>query len=154
MWSAVGGKTDFSRPQRVNFTYLMWWRHCVGGVVVLNSNQRALFWRRRFPGKFILEFTSERLGIWRGWVRRKRLILVCLRKFSFNEIRDNQRKVVEAYAWMIAPTGFGKSLVFWSLESLFSLLTDPTLPRSSFICHKTASWFLGSFQTKLSFFLA
>lgn len=57
-----------------------------------------------------------------------------LRKFSFNEIRDNQRKLVEAYAWMIAPTGFGKSLVFWSLESLFSLFTKSALPRSSLIC--------------------
>ena len=40
-----------------------------------------------------------------------------LRKFSFNEIRDNQREVVEAYlsdrdVWMIVPTSSGKSLVF------------------------------------------
>ena len=40
-----------------------------------------------------------------------------LRKFSFNEIIDNQRKIVETYlsdrdVWMIAPTSSGKSLVF------------------------------------------
>ena len=38
-------------------------------------------------------------------------------KFSFNKIRDNQRKVIEAHlsdrdVWMIAPTNLGKSLVF------------------------------------------
>ena len=42
----------------------------------------------------------------------KQAINFGLRKFSFKEIIDNQRKVVEVYAWMIAPTSFGKSLVF------------------------------------------
>ena len=111
----------------------MWCRRCVGGVVILNSDQRVLFWRPHFLAKFVLDFTSERLGIWRGGVRRKQLILV-LRKFSFNKIRYNQWKVVKAYAWMIAPTSFGKSLVFWSLESFLSLFTSSALPRSSFIC--------------------
>ena len=73
-----GARRTFLACNAWIFTYLMWGRRCVGGVVVLNSNQRVLFWRPHFLGKFVLDFTSERLGIWRGWVRRKRLILVCV----------------------------------------------------------------------------
>ena len=46
----------------------------------------------------------------------KEAIYFGLRKFSFNEIRDNQRKVEACLSdrdvWMIASTSPGKSLVF------------------------------------------
>ena len=131
------GRRTFLACNAWIFTYLMWWWRCVGCVVVWNSNQRALFGRSRFPGKFYLLIhiratrnvttmsTKEAINFW----------------FSFYEIRDNQRKVVGAYlsdrdVWMVAPTSSAKSLDFWSLESLLSLFTDPALPRSSFICDK------------------
>lgn len=86
-----------------------------------------------FPSKI-----CPRLHIWATrnmtGMSTKEAINLGLRKFSFNEIRYNQWKVVKAYAWMIAPTSFGKSLVFWSLESFLSLFTSSALPRSSFIC--------------------
>ena len=87
----------------------------------------------------------------------KKAINLGLRKFSFNEIRYNQWKVVKAYAWMIAPTSFGKSLVFDHLNLSLAFLPAPRwhgLPLFALTTTKTASWFRGSFQTKLSLFLA
>ena len=111
----------------------MWWRRWVGGVVKLQSE--SAIGKTSFPRKMYL-WIHIRLTRNMTTMSRKQAINFGLRKFSFKEIIDNQRKVVEVYAWMIAPTSFGKSLVFWSLESLFSLFTDPVLPQSSFICGK------------------
>ena len=77
-----------------------------------------------------------------------------LRKFSFNGIIVNQRKAVETYlndrdVWMIAPTSSGKSHIFWSLESLLRLFTDPALPRSSFICDKNCFLISRIFSNKV-----
>ena len=53
-----------------------------------------------------------------------------LRKFSFNEIRDSQREVVEAYlsdrdVWMIVPTSSGKVSFFDHLNLCLAFLLTP-----------------------------
>ena len=148
--SSSRGKTDFSRLRRVNFfTCLMWCRGC-GSFKVQSENAilKTLFSRKINPWIHIRATRNMTT------MSTKEAINFSLQKFGFIEIRDKQRKVHETYLsdrelWIIAPTSSGKSLVFWSLESLFSLFTDPSLLRSSFICDKNCSLISRIFSNKV-----
>ena len=87
-----------------------------GGVAAIISNQKPLFNLTSFSWKLDLRLACLPL-ITKSKMNVREAVNFGLNKLNFNDIRENQRKVVEAYlsgrdVLMISPTGSGKSLTF------------------------------------------
>ena len=115
----VRRRTDFYHRSAPYFTDLILGRRCVGGVAALMSNQRALSCVTSFSGNLILSLLVHARGeeLRGSKMSLRETVNFGLKKLGLNDIRENQRKVVEAYVCgrdvlMIAPTGSGKSLTF------------------------------------------
>ena len=86
------------------------------GVAAIISNQKPLFNLTSFSWKLDLRLECLPL-ITKSKMNVQEAINFGLNKLNFDDIRENQRKVVEAYlsgrdVLMISPTGLGKSLTF------------------------------------------
>ena len=108
-----GGKRTFPTCSAPNFTDQILGRRCVGGVAAIISNQKPSFYLTSFSWKPAQVLTVDhgiKMNVWQA-------INFGLNKLHFENIRENQRKVVEAYlsgrdVLMISPTGSRKSLTF------------------------------------------
>ena len=86
------------------------------GVAAIISNQKPSFNLTSFSWKLDLRLECLPL-IAKSKMNVREAINFGLNKLNFDDIRENQRKVVEAYlsgrdVLMISPTGSGKSLTF------------------------------------------